>query len=210
MYMIPDGNGGVIIKFGQTSSEGTNAVFTHPSGIEVRYRLDCGFQPNRDGIPEGVDVCVGAECAPPPVCPPGKAGTWPDCYVPCPPGYTGEREPDCYFNKWQTPTTTEPGWDQRGTDNGVTDSQESARQIQSGETRGNTGTDQTNVGTSGTTGQDTSHSSEGGAVAEDATKGGDDQSKGEVDSNNTIDDTGGTEGATCEPNPALGLTCPGG
>lgn len=63
LYMDPNGAGGVTVKQGRTSADGTNAVFTHPSGAVIKYRLDCGFQVNRDGEFPGVpridiEVCL--------------------------------------------------------------------------------------------------------------------------------------------------------
>lgn len=84
LYMMPNGSGGVSLKVGQTSADGTNAVFTHGDKV-IRYRLDCGFQPNRDTPFTNVPECTGGECAPPPVCPPGTTGDWPNCVTPPPP-----------------------------------------------------------------------------------------------------------------------------
>lgn len=188
LYMTPDGKGGVTIKVGQTSTVGVNAVFTH-GDVVVKYRLDCGFQPNRDeGFP-GIDVCTENECAPPPVCPPGQVGT---------PPY------DCYTPKFETPTTYEPGWDQRGRDNGLTDGQESARQIESGETRGNAVNDQVpgNTGNHTTT-PDTIPSDQGGPVAPGAGTGGDNRGDDVQDDDLVVDDDKGTGGAVCTPTPLV-------
>lgn len=84
LYMMPNGNGGVDLKVGRTSANGTNAVFTHGDKV-IRYRLDCGFQPNRETPFTNVPECTGQECAPPPVCPPGTTGTWPECPPVTPP-----------------------------------------------------------------------------------------------------------------------------
>lgn len=186
LYMDPNGAGGVNVKQGRTGSEGTNAVFTSPSGAVIKYRLDCGFQVNRDGEFPGVPQCTPENCPPPPppTCPPGTTGT----------------PPDCYTLKFQTPTTTEPGWDQRGTDNGVTDGQQSADQITSGETRGNAVNDQVDSGTTnGSTTKDTKPSESGGPVAEDATVGGDNHEDDVQDEELVNDDSGGTTGGTCVP-----------
>lgn len=195
----------VTVKHGLTSGDGTNIVFTYANGATVKYRVECGGQPNFPTAPPGVPECVGEECAPPPVCPPGTMGTWGDCYVPCPPGYTGEREPDCYYNKWQTPSPTEPGWDPRGTDNGLTDGQESARQIESGETRGNAVNDQVSSDVPHTTTPDTIPSDQGGPVAGGGTVGGDNHEDDVQDEELVIEDEGGTEGAVCVETPLV--TC---
>lgn len=258
LYMVPDGNGGVIIKVGRTSEAGTNAVFKHGK-VEIRYRLDCGAQPNRDkGGFSDVDKCTREECAPPPQCP--VKGTWPDCFKPCPPGMVGERQPHCFepcppgtvgkhrpdcFEpcppgtvgkyqpncytpcpwdasipkdnarcnepKWIKPSPQEPGWTPRGTDNGVTDGQQSANQRESGQTRGNAVDDQVPSDTrNNTTTPDTkpSNGNGGGPVAPGATAGGDDQDQGVVDEENTNQDDGGTDGDTCVPDPIVGITCP--
>lgn len=210
LYMVPNGAGGVNVGQGLTSADGTNAVFTH-GGAVIKYRLDCGFQVNRSGgqgggFP-GVPECTPAQC-PPPVCPPGMEGTWPDCHPPCPPNTTPW--PECNELKWVKPTTQEPGWDPRGTDNGITDGQESARQIESGDTRGNTVNDQVsdnaNTNTGGTT-PDTIPSDQGGPVAGGGTAGGDDQSGGGVDEDTTNQDEGGTNGDTCVPDGVVVLSC---
>lgn len=152
-----------------------------PPGITDNPR--CEFNPN---LPPGHPSCV------PPTCPPGTIGT----------------PPNCNNLKWVNPSPTEEGWDPRGTDNGLTDGQESARQLESGDTRGNTVNDQvpSNTGT-GTTTPDTIPSSGGGPVADGATAGGDDQSQGGVDDENTNQDPGGTTGDTCVPDPIAGITC---
>lgn len=210
LYMMPDGNGGVTIKVGQTSTDGVNAVFTH-GDVVVKYRLDCGFQPNRDeGFP-GIDVCTGSECAPPPVCPPGMHGDWPNCYIPeCPEGTTGDW-PNCNNLKWRTPTTQEPGWDQRGRDNGLTDGRESARQQESGETRGNAVDDQTPNDTGNhTTTPDTKPSENGGPVGGGAKPLPPEEveirEEAPEDPTSNQDD-GGTKGTTCTPDPDMGITC---
>lgn len=184
---------GVTIKQGIVSNDGHNAVFTYANGAVVKYRIECGAQPTFASPPPGVPECVGEECAPPPACPEGTQGTWPDCNE----------------LKWQQPSPTEPGWTPRGTDNGLTDGRESARQIESGETRGNAVNDQvpSNTG-NGTVTPDTVHSNEGGPVADGATSGGDDQSQGAVDEDNTNQDDSGTNGDTCVPDGVVVLTCP--
>lgn len=213
LFMVPNGTGGVNVGQGLTSADGTNAVFTH-SGAVVKYRLDCGFQVNRSGAEggkgdfPGVPQCTPEQC-PPPVCPPGMEGDWPNCHPPCPPNTTPW--PECNNLKWVTPTTQEPGWVPDGTGNGVTDGQQSADQIASGETRGNAVNDQVpnnaNTNTGGTT-PDTAPSNGGGPIADGATSGGDDQSSGEVDHDNTNQDPGGTSGDTCVPDGVVVLTCP--
>lgn len=80
LYMDPNGSGQVNVKQGRTSADGTNAVFTHPSGTVIKYRLDCGFQVNREGEFPGVPQCTPETC-PPPTCPPGW-GEWPNCLEP--------------------------------------------------------------------------------------------------------------------------------
>lgn len=189
LYMDPNGSGGVNVRQGRTSSDdGTNAVFSHPSGAVIKYRLDCGFQPNREGEFPGVPYCTPETC-PPPVCPENYTGIWPDCLE----------------LKWLKPTTVEDGWDQRGTDNGVTDGQESARQIESGETRGNAGNDQ--VGNNeqthngGTTPDNSNSSSNGGPGAGGATPGGDDHTQA-VEQPNSNQNDGGISGDTEIAEPA--------
>lgn len=185
LYMIPDGNGGVHVGQGHTSSAGTNAVFTHGDKV-VRYRLDCGFQPNREGEYPGVPQCTAEQCPPP--APP---------VVTCPPGQVIAGDNQCHDEKWTQSSAQNEGWTQRGTDNGVTDGQESTRQEQSGQTRGNAVNDQVSSGTtSGSVTNDTASSTKGGPVATGAKPGGDDQSKGAVDTTTTNQDQGGTSGDT--------------
>jgi len=71
VYVLPTGNGDLTTHIGRTSRDGTSAVFTHPSGAVVKYRLECGFQIIHDSPPVGIDVCEYDECnAPPAVTPP--------------------------------------------------------------------------------------------------------------------------------------------
>jgi len=79
LYMMPTSNGGIAIKVGTVASDGTNIAFTHKSGAVIKYRLECGFQPNWVNPPGDVPVCAENECAPTPICPPGTTGTPPNC-----------------------------------------------------------------------------------------------------------------------------------
>jgi hypothetical protein len=209
LFMVPDGHGSVHVGQGRTSANGTNAVFTHPGGIVVKYRLDCGFQPNQEKQYANVPMCTPQQC-PPPTCPPGTTGVWPNCMVPphvvppCPPTQVMTNGA-CHDRKWLQPSPTEGGWNKRGTDNGVTNGQQSSDQLKSGATRGNAGNDQVNTGT---VTKDTLPSSSGGPVANGGTPGGDDQTKGGVDPGNTNQDPGGTNGDTCVPDGVVVLTCP--
>lgn len=193
LYMMPDGSGGVTVKVGTTSIDGVNAVFTHPNGVVIRYRLDCGFQPNRSGGFPGIPTCTPGECTPPP--PPAE----------CPPGTTGT-PPDCYNLKWQQETVVNEGWTVRGTDNQLTDGRESERQHETGQVRGNAGSDQVGAGTqSGDVTSDTAPSDKGGPVVGGGTSGGDNRKDDVTNKELVADDPGGTEGATCTPTPLV--TC---
>jgi len=217
LYMVPDGANGVTIKVGRTQSDGTNAVFTH-GDIQIRYRLDCGFQPNREGGYPGIEVCTGAECTPPQECKPGETGTWPDCKVKPRPKPTPSPKPtpkcpdswgpDCLKPKAWSKTPKNDGWTPRNLDNEETDGKQSERQKESGETRGNAVDDQVpSDTTNNSVTPDTKPSKDEGPVAEGGNSGGDDQSKGEVDPGNTNQDEGGTTGDTCVPDPIAGITC---
>lgn len=83
LYMVPDRAGGVITKLGTTAGDkGTNLVFTH-GDVVVRYRLDCGFQPNwPTGTIPNLPACAEGECTPPP--PPVIPPT-PECTENCNP-----------------------------------------------------------------------------------------------------------------------------
>ena len=79
LYAEPDGLGGVITKIGTTGHVGTAAVFTHPSGLVIKYRLECGFQILHEFPPPGLPECEANHCNPPP-CPSDKPyGTFPVC-----------------------------------------------------------------------------------------------------------------------------------
>lgn len=196
LYMDPNGSGGVNVKQGRTSADGTNAVFTNPSGAVIKYRLDCGFQVNRDIEFPGVPQCTPENC-PPPYVPPTPPVVIPEC----PPGTVGT-PPDCYNEKFRTPTTQEPGWVPDGPGNGVTDGQESQNQQDSGETRGNAGNDQvadTPATNNGGTTPDTKPSDNGGPVGGGATPGGDSHEDDVQDEEHVNDNPGGTTGGTCVP-----------
>lgn len=188
LFMDPNGSGGVSVKQGVTSADGTNAVFTHPSGATIKYRLDCGFQVNRDSEFPGVPHCTPETCPPPaPPTPPAP---------PAPPHEP--EEPVKHEEKWVKETTYESGWDQRGTDNHVTDGNQSRNQIQSGDSRGNAVNDQvpnSSKTISGGTTPDLVPSNQGGAVSEGASEGGGNQSEGVVQEHSNQDD-GGTNGDT--------------
>lgn len=188
LYMDPNGSGQVNVKQGRTGSDGTNAVFTHPSGTVIKYRLDCGFQVNREGEFPGVPQCTPETCPPP----------LPPVIPECPPGTTGT-PPDCNNLKFITPTTQEPGWVPDGPGNGVTDGQQSQNQQNNGETRGDASNDQVgnNAGThnGGTTPDNSNSSSNGGPGAGGATPGGDDPNKA-VEQPNSNQNDGGTTGDT--------------
>lgn len=207
LYMMPDGNGGVDIKVGRTSSDGTNAVFTH-GDVQVRYRLDCGFQPNREGGFPGIDECTGTECAPPPVCPEGTNGTWPNCYVPCPWDSSLPKDsPNCLQPKQWENTPKNDGWTPDQGTGKETDGKESQRQKDNGDTRGNAGDHKVPEDTkSGDTTPDTPRG-DSGPTAPGAQPGGDNQNNGAVDEKNTNQDDGGTNGDTCVPDPIAGITC---
>lgn len=179
LYMVPNGNGAVNIKQGLVANDGFNLVLTYSNGAVVKYRLECGFQPNWATPPPDIPVCEGTECSPPPVCPPGWIGEWPNCLEP----------------KWVKPTTVEEGWTPRGLDDGVTDGKVSERQQESGDTRGNAVNDQVNTSTPNTTTPDTKPSNDGGPVAPGANTGGDDQTKS-VEQPNSNQNDGGTTGDT--------------
>lgn len=174
---VVDGNVGV-------GGDRTSVVITLANGSKMMRLVRCGniVFPKTPGLPKGPTDN-------PPLCPPGTVGT----------------PPDCNNRKWQTPTTEQDGWDRRGTDNGVTDGGESRRQQESGDTRGNAGNDQVANG-NGTT-PDTKTSGGGGPVAPDAKPGGDSQSGGKVDNDNTNQNAGGTNGDTCVPDPIAGISC---
>ncbi len=189
LYMDPNGAGGVNVKQGRTSADGTNAVFSNPSGAVIKYRLDCGFQVNRTVEFPGVPSCTPENCPPPP----------PPVTPECPPGTTGT-PPDCNNLKWITPTTEEPGWVPDGTGNGVTDGQQSQDQQDSGETRGNAGDDQVSSDTPDTTTPDNSNSSsDGGPGADGSNPGGDNHQDDVQDEDLVNNNPGGTTGGTCVP-----------
>jgi hypothetical protein len=184
LYMDPNGSGGVNVKQGRTSADGTNAVFTNPSGAVIKYRLDCGFQVNRSGSGSsdfpGMPQCTPETC-PPPTCPPNTT-PWPECNE----------------LKWIKPTTQEPGWVPDGTGNGITDERGSQNQQDNGETRGNAGNDQVADNSSTNNGGktvDTKPSGQGGPVDGGGTAGGDDQGAA-VNQPNSNQNDGGTSGDT--------------
>lgn len=65
-------DGALFTGYGHTTHAGTAAVFTHPSGAVVKYRLECGFQVVWPTPP--TDIPCVADCNP---CPPGN--TTPSC-----------------------------------------------------------------------------------------------------------------------------------
>ena len=225
LYMMDDGRGGVTIKQGQVAHDGTNIVFTAPNGAVVRYRLECGFQPNWTTPVKNVPVCTGTECAPPPVCPPGQMGTPPNnCYVPCPydtskPNIPSMCQPphvptceelngglECKGRSVDNPGIVPMGPGQQ------TDGGESRRQQESGQTSGNVidhpvGGGTTSGSTTSDPGSSGGQTGSSGATAPGATPGGDDQSTGGPTSApqdpTGSNDTGGTNGQTCVPTPAV-------
>lgn len=143
--------------------------------------------------------CTGSSCAPPPeqVCPWNPA---------LPVGSPNCKEPPHHSDaKDNSLTPDNSGWSYRGTDNGVTDGRESARQQESGDTRGNGGEHQ--VG--GNTGSGDNTSSTGNDVTVGGSTPGGDSPSGTVQDPNLVkDDKGGTEGATCVDTPLV--SCSGG
>jgi len=206
-------SGNVQVSVGDTTSEAGDAawVFIDTTSCEVArsYITATGVELPADTDKSDLPVaalrpgCINPTDGFKPVPPPE-----PEPEPTCPPNTTPW--PECNDLKWVEDSPTEEGWDQRGTDNGLTDGQQSAEQIVSGETRGNAVDDQvadtpaTNTG--GTT-KDTVPSDQGGPVAENATSGGDDQQHGAVDPENTNRDSGGVEGDTCVPDVITGITC---
>lgn len=86
-YMATDGHGGVLILQGHTAHDGTNVVFTTKSGVAIRYRLECGFQPNWATLRPNLPECAVGQCTPPPPPPvtPPPSGCVDNCTPPPPP-----------------------------------------------------------------------------------------------------------------------------
>jgi hypothetical protein len=174
---------------------------TLPDGSYFWIMARCGNIATPGGTPPSFPPGPTDQCKYNPNLPPDSK----DCHPPCPPNTTPW--PECNELKWIKPSPVGEGWDQRGTDNGVTDGQQSADQIESGDTRGNAVEDQVPDTGPGTVTPDTLPSNDGGPVAGGGTAGGDDQSEGGVDEGNTNQDEGGTDGDTCVPDPIAGITC---
>lgn len=107
LYVVPDGNGGVITHQGSTSHNGTAAAFTR-DGKTIMYRLECGFQvlhPGGNPPPTDLPVCewgVNDElmCEKSP-----NAADYPHLGDPAPTGeFTGDGEIEV-----ETDTTSESG-----------------------------------------------------------------------------------------------------
>lgn len=78
VYVVPDGKGGLTTHVGRSSNPGQAAVYTHPSGAIIKYRLNCGFQILHETPPPGLPECEGPDCNP--VCPPEMPyGQYPLC-----------------------------------------------------------------------------------------------------------------------------------
>lgn len=189
IYMVPDGNGGVITKQGQTQNNGTTATFTHPSGAVIEYRLECGFQiVNPEPFP-GPEDCT-TYCAPPPVVPPTTPPETPVCVTDC-----GGNPPPSDAKDPADDVTPPPGVAPRPAGPRTT-GQESEQQHQSGDVSGNVtekpvATDKPNVTT-----PDTGNGAGTGVAVGGATPGGDDHKNDVVDPGVTKQDPGGTDGAT--------------
>lgn len=169
--------------------------------------IDCG---NLHWVPKAVWHCTTDSCEKP-QCPAGTIGTPPNCQVPptpevCPynPALPPD-SPDCHNDRkiWaQSPH--ESGWVELWTGE-LTDGRQSQHQQESGETSGNVIDNKVSEGTKS---NDVTPDLPNGTVeAPGATTGGDDQSKGNVDNENTNKDDGGTKGDTCVPDPIAGITC---
>lgn len=152
--------------------------------------IDCG---NLHWVPKSVWKCEDSSCTPPPpppvdVCPrnPQLPPDHPDCPQP-----KGNGGPD---NGW-TPLGPGP----------LTDGNGSQNQKDSGETSGNVIDNQVPEGTE--SGDVTPDLPPGTVTAPGGNSGGDNQSGGAVDTGNTNQDAGGTNGDTCIPDPVVGITC---
>ena len=161
--------------------------------------IDCG---NLHWVPKAVWYCKDSSCDKPKPPPPPVMCPWNpslplgsnDCFPPPPPSDAKD---------WSK-TPVEDGWVplQAGP---LTDGKESQRQQESGDTSGNVIDNPVPEGTE--SGDTTPDLPPGTVTAPEANEGGDDQSQGEVDEENTNQDPGGTNGDTCVPDPIVGITC---
>lgn len=178
--------------------------------------IDCG---NLHWVPQAMWKCTDSSCAKPP-CPPEKPmGSQPNCQPLPPPTTPPPGTPPCtdcltpkgpsVYNQGVVPLQAGP----------LTNGQISAEQKASGQTSGNVIDHPVPEGTkSGDTTSDLGSSGgqtgSSGVTAPGATPGGDSQSSGTPssapqDTGNTSSDTGGTNGATCIPDPDTGQKPPG-
>ncbi|MGV9001543.1 MAG: hypothetical protein ACOH18_01130 [Candidatus Saccharimonadaceae bacterium] len=166
--------------------------------------IDCG---NLHWVPVAVWKCTSASCVKP-VCPTGMIGSPPDCHYPpqmCPwNGNLPKDSPNCLQPKGNR--TPDNGFTHLGA-GPLTNGKLSQQQQASGETRGNV-TD--NTVSEDTKSDDTTTELPKGTVdsAPGATPGGDATSDDAVDTTNTNQDNGGTQGDTCITDPDTGVrTC---
>jgi len=66
VYVKIHSDGKLTTHIGTSANKGDAAVYTHPSGAVIKYRLQCGFQilHEHDSPPPGIDKCKYDDCEP--------------------------------------------------------------------------------------------------------------------------------------------------